>query len=88
MVMEIQQIQLNLTLKSIIERNYKELVAHLIISTGYLERKEKEKVEYDEMVQRMNEKTEALRLRNEEDRAKGMFRMTGGLDPSTGTPLI
>ena len=40
------------------------------------------------MVQRMNEKTEALRLRNEEDRAKGMFRMTGGLDPSTGTPLI
>ena len=40
------------------------------------------------MVQRMNEKTEALRLRNEEDRAKRMFRMTRGLDPSTGTPLI
>ena len=33
-------------------------------------------------------KTEALRLIKEEDRAKKMFRMTKGLDPTTGTPLI
>ena len=77
-----------LTLKSIIERNHKELAAHLRISTGYWERKAKEQDEYDQMVQRMTEKTEALRLRNEEDRAKREFRMTRGLDPSTGTPLI
>ena len=77
-----------LTLKSIIERNHKELAAHLRISTGYWERKEKEKVEYDEMLQRMTERTEQLRQQNEEDRAKREFRMTRGLDPSTGTPLI
>ena len=77
-----------LTLKSIIERNHKELAAHLRISTGYWERKAKEQDEYDQMVQRITEKTEALRIRNEEDRAKREFRMTRGLDPSTGTPLI
>ena len=77
-----------LTLKSIIERNHKELAAYLKISTGYWERKAKEQDEYDQMVQRMTEKTEALRIRNEEDRAKREFRMTRGLDPSTGTPLI
>ena len=65
-----------LTLKSIIERNHKELAAHLRISTGYWERKAKEQDEYDQMVQRMTEKTEALRIRNEEDRAKREFRMT------------
>jgi len=33
-----------------------------------------EPLSYNQMVQRMNEKTEELRIRNEEDRAKREFR--------------
>ena len=33
-----------------------------------------EPLSYNQMVQKMNEKTEALRIRNEEDRAKREFR--------------
>ncbi len=77
-----------LTLKSIIERNHKELAAYLKISTGYWERKAKEQDQYDQMVQSMLEKTEVLKQRNLEERAKREYRMTRGLDPSTGTPLI
>ena len=40
-----------LTLISIIERNHKELAAHLKISTGYWERQAKEQDQYDQMVQ-------------------------------------
>ena len=77
-----------LTLKSIIERNHRELAAYLKISTGYWERKAKEQDQYDQMVQSMLEKTEVLKQRNLEERAKREYRMTRGLDPSTGTPLI
>ena len=69
-----------LTLKSIIERNHKELAAHLRISTGYWERKAKEQDEYDQMVQSMQEKTEALKQRNLEDRAKRQYWLNRGLD--------
>ena len=78
---------LGLTLKSIIERNHKELAAHLRISTGYWERKEKEKAEYDEMVQRMNEKTELLRQQNQEERARRQYRNVHNLD-HYGRPRI
>ena len=77
-----------LTLKSIIERNHKELAAYLKISTGYWERKAKEQDAYAQMVQSMQEKTEALRLRNEEDKKKREWRMVRNLDPSTGNPRI
>ena len=50
--------QFGLTLKSIIERNHKELAAYLKISTGYWERKLKEEDELTQMVERMKEKTE------------------------------
>ena len=55
-----------LTLKSIIERNHKELAAYLKISTGYWERKAKEQAAYDEMTERMKEMTETLRQQNQE----------------------
>ena len=77
-----------LTLKSIIERNHKKLSAYLKISTGYWERKAKEQDAYAQMVQSMQEKTEALRLRNEEDKKKREWRMVRNLDPSTGNPRI
>ena len=76
-----------LTLKSIIERNHKELAAHLGISTGYWERKLKEKDEYDQMVQSMVEKTEALRQRNLEEKAKREYRNVRNLD-HYGRPRI
>ncbi len=75
-------------MKSIIERNHKELAAYLKISTGYWERKAKEQDAYDQMVQSMQEKTEALRQRNLEDRAKRQYRLNRGLDASTGLPRI
>ena len=77
-----------LTLKSIIERNHKELAAHLKISTGYWERQAKEQDQYDQMVHSMQEKTEALKQKNFEDRSRREWRMTRGLDPTTGNPLI
>ena len=77
-----------LTLKSIIERNHKELAAYLKISTGYWERQAKEQDQYDQMVQSMQEKTEALKQKNFEDRSRREWRMTRGLDPTTGNPLI
>ena len=77
-----------LTLKSIIERNHKELAAHLKISTGYWERQAKEQDQYDQMVESMTAKTEALKQKNFEDRSRREWRMTRGLDPSTGNPLI
>ena len=76
-----------LTLKSIIERNHKELAAHLRISTGYWERKLKEKDEYDQMVASMVEKTEALRQRNLEENAKREYRNVRNLD-HYGRPRI
>ena len=76
-----------LTLKSIIESNHKELAAYLKISTGYWERKAKEDAAYDEMVQRMNEKTEALRLQNQEERARRQYRSINNLD-HYGRPRI
>ena len=76
-----------LTLKSIIERNHKELAAYLKISTGYWERKAKEDAAYDEMVQRMNEKTEALSLQNQEERARRQYRSINNLD-HYGRPRI
>ena len=76
-----------LTLKSIIERNHKELAAYLKISTGYWERKAKEDAAYDEMVQRMNEKTEALRLQNQEERARRQYRSINNFD-HYGRPRI
>ena len=56
-----------LTLKSIIERNHKELAAYLKISTGYWERQAKEQAAYDEMTERMKEMTETLRQQNQEE---------------------
>ena len=76
-----------LTLKSIIERNHKELAAYLKISTGYWERKAKEDAAYDEMVQRMNEKTELLRQQNQEERARRQYRNVRNLD-HYGRPRI
>ena len=76
-----------LTLKSIIERNHKELAAYLKISTGYWERKAKEDAAYDEMVQRMNEKTELLRQQNQEERARRQYRSINNLD-HYGRPRI
>ena len=76
-----------LTLKSIIERNHKELAAYLKISTGYWERKLKEKDEYDQMVASMVEKTEALRQRNLEEKAKREYRNVRNLD-HYGRPRI
>ncbi len=76
-----------LTLKSIIERNHKELAAYLKISTGYWERKLKEKDEYDQMVASMVEKTEALRQRNLEEKAKREYRSVRNLD-HYGRPRI
>ena len=76
-----------LTLKSIIERNHKELAAHLRISTGYWERKLKEKDEYDQKVASMVEKTEALRQRNLEEKAKREYRNVRNLD-HYGRPRI
>ena len=76
-----------LTLKSIIERNHKELAAYLKISTGYWERKAKEDAAYDEMVQRMNDKTELLRQQNQEERARRQYRNVYNLDHN-GRPRI
>ena len=76
-----------LTLKSIIERNHKELAAYLKISTGYWERKLKEQDQYDQMVQSMVEKTEALRQRNLEEKAKREYRNVRNLD-HYGRPRI
>ena len=53
-----------LILKSIIERNHKKLAAYLKISTGYWESKAKEDAAYQEMTERMIEKTELLRQQN------------------------
>ena len=59
-----------ITLKSIIERNHKELAAHLKISTGYWERQAKEDEEYQQLLERMKVKTEELRAMNLEDKQK------------------
>ena len=76
-----------LTLKSIIERNHKELAAYLKISTGYWERKAKEQDAYDQMVESMVAKTEALRQRNLEEKAKREYRNVRNLD-HYGRPRI
>jgi isopropylmalate/homocitrate/citramalate synthase len=79
--------QFGLTLKSIIERNHKELAAYLKISTGYWERKLKEEDELTQMVERMKEKTEALRQQNQEERARRQYRNVYNLDHN-GRPRI
>ena len=76
-----------LTLKSIIERNHKELAAYLKISTGYWERKAKEQAAYDEMTERMKEMTETLRQQNQEERARRQYRSINNLD-HYGRPRI
>ena len=76
-----------LTLKSIIERNHKELAAYLKISTGYWERKAKEDAAYQEMTERMIEKTELLRQQNQEERARRQYRSINNLD-HYGRPRI
>ena len=76
-----------LTLKSIIERNHKELAAYLKISTGYWERKAKEQAAYDEMTERMKEMTETLRQQNQEERARRQYRSINNLD-HYGRPII
>ena len=76
-----------LTLKSIIERNHKELAAYLKISTGYWERKAKEQAAYDEMTERMKEMTETLRQQNQEERARRQYRSINNLD-HYGRPLF
>ena len=76
-----------LTLKSIIERNHKELAAYLKISTGYWERKAKEDAAYQEMTERMIEKTELLRQQNQEERARRQYRNVHNLD-HYGRPRI
>ena len=76
-----------ITLKSIIERNHKELAAYLKISTGYWERKLREEDELTQMVERMKEKTEALRLQNEEEKARRQYRNVHNLD-HYGRPRI
>ena len=50
-----------LTLRSIIEKNNPHLAAFLGISTGYHKRKEEEELSRKEAIERMREKTEALR---------------------------
>ena len=57
-----------LTLRSIIERNDPQLAAFLGISTGYHKRKEEEELSRKEAIERMREKTEALRLKNEQQK--------------------
>ena len=76
-----------LTLKSIIERNHKELAAYLKISTGYWERQAKEQAAYDEMTERMKEMTETLRQQNQEERARRQYRSINNLD-HYGRPRI
>ena len=76
-----------LTLKSIIERNHKELAAYLKISTGYWERKAKEDAAYQEMTERMKEMTETLRQQNQEERARRQYRSINNLD-HYGRPRI
>ena len=76
-----------ITLKSIIERNHKELAAYLKISTGYWERKAKEQAAYDEMTERMKEMTETLRQQNQEERARRQYRNVHNLD-HYGRPRI
>ena len=76
-----------LTLKSIIERNHKELAAYLKISTGYWERKAKEDAAYQEMTERMIEKNELLRQQNQEERARRQYRNVHNLD-HYGRPRI
>ena len=76
-----------LTLKSIIERNHKELAAYLKISTGYWERKAKEQAAYDEMTERMKEMTETLRQQHQEERARRQYRSINNLD-HYGRPRI
>tara|TARA_R100000654_G_scaffold42259_1_gene68490 strand:- start:176 stop:565 length:390 start_codon:yes stop_codon:yes gene_type:complete len=76
-----------LTLKSIIERNHRELAAYLKISTGYWERKAKEQDQYDQMVQSMLEKTEALKQKNLEEKANREYRNVRNLD-HYGRPRI
>ena len=57
-----------LTLRSIIERNDPQLAAFLGISTGYHKRKEEEELSRKEAIERMREKTEALRIKNEQQK--------------------
>ena len=64
-----------------------ELAAYLKISTGYWERKLKEEDELTQMVERMKEKTEALRQQNQEERAKRQYRNIHNLD-HYGRPRI
>ena len=76
-----------ITLKSIIERNHKELAAHLKISTGYWERQAREDEEYQQLLERMKVKTEVLRQQNQEERAKRQYRNIHNLD-HYGRPRI
>ena len=57
-----------LTLRSIIEKNNQLLAAFLGISTGYHKRKEEEELSRKETIERMREKTEALRIKNEQQK--------------------
>ena len=53
---------------TIIEKNNPQLAAFLGISTGYHKRKEEEELSRKETIERMREKTEALRLKNEQQK--------------------
>ena len=57
-----------ITLRSIIEKNNPQLAAFLGISTGYHKRKEEEELSRKETIERMREKTEALRIKNEQQK--------------------
>ena len=57
-----------LTLRSIIEKNNPQLAAFLGISTGYHRRKEEEELSRKEAIERMREKTEELKIKNQQEK--------------------
>ena len=74
-------------MKSLIERNDKYLASFLGIATGFHQRLEEKERLIEEAKQRMLEKTEKLREKNLEDKAKRHYRSINNLD-HYGRPRI
>jgi hypothetical protein len=77
-----------ITLRSIIESENPRLAAYLNISTGYHKRLEEETRRRQEYIDNFKAKTEALQLKNAEQKHIREQRIMRGLDPLTGQPLI
>ena len=74
-----------LTLRSIIEKNNPHLAAFLGISTGYHKRKEEEELSRKEAIERMREKTEELKIKNQQEKLIRERNILMGRRPDGGS---